>query len=78
MSEVVLYVYRCLSCVIDRFVWSVTLGLSASEAAGNTAAPVRYVNHHGNLLFYNYHGNLLLYDYTIIRVHSVLCTSVVR
>lgn len=49
----------------------VTLGLSASEAAGNTAAPVRYVNHH---------GNLLLYDYTIIHVHSVLhvCTSVVR
>lgn len=56
----------------------VTLGLSASEAAGNTAAPVRYVNHHGNLLFYNYHGNLLLYNYTIIRVHSVLCKSVVR
>lgn len=52
----------------------VTLGLSASEAAGNTAAPVRYVNHHGNLLFYNYHGNLhvLLYNYTIIRVQCVM------
>jgi len=53
----------------------VTPGLSASEAAGNTAVPVRYVNHHGT---YCSTIAMVIYCCTIIHVHSVLCTSVVR
>lgn len=54
----------------------VTPGLSAREAAGDTAAPVRYVNHHGNLLFYNYHGNLLLHDYTCTQCVMYICRKI--